>query len=266
MVPEFEIPITKNLYWVPLSALGYATYSTGELQKIAQLSPEEKRRYIHSLSDAVNLFNISDFRDCSDVIYLSESDGTIWEHHKPGYYSVVSNEGCCSSCASWLCYLLLDKYESMGLLTYLRPNGNGHCMNYIYHNGWYYFIDMTMRLNKHRHTIAPETGNLRDYLVSRPFANIFLRAKTIAAYTEYIAKYQKLQHRTFLFSYCPQSFAPPLSLSTKEDKIHILYPNNCKIDIVNEHEAEGLYSYEFVPPPQKKPCWIKLKDLSISER
>ena len=68
MVPEFEIPITKNLYWVPLSALGYATYSTGELQKIAQLSPEEKRRYIHSLSDAVNLFNISDFRDCSDVI------------------------------------------------------------------------------------------------------------------------------------------------------------------------------------------------------
>lgn len=131
---------------------------------------------------------------------------------------------------------------------------------------WYYFIDMTMRLNKHRHTIAPETGNLRDYLVSRPFANIFLRAKTIAAYTEYIAKYQKLQHRTFLFSYCPQSFAPPLSLSTKEDKIHILYPNNCKIEIVNEHEAEGLYSYEFVPPPQKKPCWIKLKDLSISER
>ena len=117
MSNNFETQIAKDLYWVPIATLGEPIYPMEELKDMVSCSPEEKRMKIRSLADAVNLFRISDFQEVSDVICLTENDGVIWEHHKPGYNSVLSNEGCCSSCASWLSYMLEGRYEALGLLS-----------------------------------------------------------------------------------------------------------------------------------------------------
>lgn len=255
MSNNFETQIAKDLYWVPIATLGEPIYPMEELKDMVSCSPEEKRMKIRSLADAVNLFRISDFQEVSDVICLTENDGVIWEHHKPGYNSVLSNEGCCSSCASWLSYMLEGRYEALGLLSYMRPNGNGHCLNYIYHEGWYYFIDMSLQISKYNVFTAKETGVLSDYLKSRPVANVFLKAKSKSAYVDYIVKYQKVRKSVFLFSSCECSYAPPLSIMMYKDKIHIRYPMTYGIEILNAEQAKQQYTYEFVVPPMKKPCW-----------
>ena len=254
MMQSFETKIAKDLYWVPVSALGGANYSIADLQIMAELSTEEKKNNKFTLLDAINFYRICAFQESQDVIYLTENNGKIWEHHKPGYYSVMTNQGCCSSSASWLAYILEGNYERMGLLSYIRPNKSGHCINYIYHQGWYYFIDMSLQIDKYRSLIAKETGKIIDYLNSKPFANIFLKTRNMEAYVDYISKYQRIQNRTFLFSACECSFAPPISLSMEDDRLHVLYPATYNIQILNDVQGKG-YTYEFVSPPKKYPSW-----------
>ena len=255
MLNNFETQIAKDLYWVPIKFLGEATHSVDELKKLVCCSPEEKRMEIRSLADAVNLFRISNFREVSDVIYSTEDDGVVWEHHKPGYDAVLSNEGCCSSCASWLSYMLEGRYETLGMLSYIRSNGNGHCLNYIYHEGWYYFIDMSLKISKYIAFSADETGILSDYLKSRPIANVFLKARYKSAYVDYIVKYQKVRKNVFLFSSCECSYAPPISVTMYKERMHIRYPVTYGIEVLNADQAKQQYTYEFVTPPLKKPCW-----------
>ena len=251
----FETQIAKDLYWVPVMTLGAATYPTEMLKQMLHSSPDEKRQAINSLADAINLFRVSNFQEASDAILLTENDGVVWEHHKPGYISVLSNEGCCSSCASWLTYLMEGKYDAVGLLNYMRPNGNGHCVNYIYHENWYYFIDMSLQINKYVTFTAKETGFLADYIKSRPIANVFMKAKSKKAYVDYIIKYQKTRNNVFMFSACECSYVPPLSITMNTDRIHIRYPLTYEIELLNAEQAVQQYTYEFVAPPKKKPCW-----------
>ena len=251
----FETQIAKDLYWVPVATLGKALYSVEVLKEMICRTPEEKRCAINSLADAVNLFRLSNFQEVYDVLWLTEDDGSVWEHHKPGYNSVLSNEGCCSSCASWLSYLLGGKYEAVGILSYMRPNGHGHCVNYIYHEDWYYFIDMNLQISKYLALTAKDTGILSDYLKSRPFANIFMKAKTKRAYVNYINKYQKIGNNVFMFSSCECPYAPPLSVTMNMGKMHIRYPLTYDIELLNAEQAAQQYSYEFVEPPRIRPCW-----------
>lgn len=255
MALEFETRMAKDLYWVPLTQVGAMAYSLNDLSSMTELPPEEKQKRISSLADAVGLFRVSDFQEKSDTQYLTEDNGITWEHHKPGYEAVLTNEGCCASCASWLAYILSGRYEKMGLISYMRPNGNGHCINYIYHDGWYYFIDMSLQIRPYRDFLAKETGNLRDYFQSKPFANIFLKGKHILSYVEYLSKYQKLQNRIFLFSSCDSPCAPPMSMTMDNGKLHLLYPSSFDIQILNADQAKDVYTFAFVPAPLKRPCW-----------
>ena len=252
---DFEVKIAKDLYWVPLSILGNANYTITELEMFSKKSVEEKKSLNLTLLDAVNLFRLSNFEEYNDVIMQQEDNGIIWEHHKPGYYSVLTNGGCCASCASWLAFLLEDKYEKMGFLCYIRTNQSGHCINYIYHEGWYYFIDMSLQVEKYRSKIAKETGKIEDYLVSRPIANVFMKAGSISAYVEYLSKYYKLQNRTFLFSKLEGTVVPPISLYVEDDRIHVLYPLTYNIEIIEKNIDKDNFCYEYVAPPQKKPLW-----------
>jgi len=253
MLCDFEVKIAKDLYWIPLSILGQANYSIIELQLALTRSVEEKKTLNLTLLDAVNLFRLSNFEEYNDVIMLQEENGIIWEHHKPGYYSVLSNGGCCSSSASWLAFLLEDKYEEIGYLCYVRSNQSGHCINYIYHEGWYYFIDMSLQVEKYRSKIAKETGKIKDYLISRPFANAFMKAPTIRAYVEYLSKYYKVQNRSFLFSRSKGTIVPPISLQCNGEKLQVLYPMTYGIEIIEQNKEK--FDYKYVASPQKVPIW-----------
>ena len=91
---------------------------------------------------ALQLYQISDFRAADDNVRIPES-GINWEHHKPGYYAVLTNEGCCATDSNWLNYILRGDYEEVGYMATSQRDGGGHIFNYIKHEGFYYFIDLT---------------------------------------------------------------------------------------------------------------------------
>ena len=39
---DFEIPIARNVFWVPVNTLGGTRYTNNEIQQMLPLSPEEK--------------------------------------------------------------------------------------------------------------------------------------------------------------------------------------------------------------------------------
>ena len=73
-------------------------------------------------------------------------------------------------------------YEELGFLAWSWPNGNGHVFNYIYRDGWYYFIDLTHYTSD---VMTPETGNMAAYrCVERPLGSLH-KAKDPQAYIDY---------------------------------------------------------------------------------
>jgi hypothetical protein len=114
-----------------------------DIKNILCLTPEEKRNKIGVLYEAVQLYQVGNFRGVLDNQKIINGN-FCWNYHKPWFHAVRTNEGCCAANSIWLSYLLKDKYEQIGFIHYSQHNGNGHIMNYIYHNGWYYFIDMMM--------------------------------------------------------------------------------------------------------------------------
>lgn len=181
---DFCVQVAADVYWVPASALGQSAYSNGDIYRIRSMTPEEKQAEIHTLYEALQLYQISGFAAADDNVRIAEN-GVHWEHHKPGYYAVLTNEGCCATDSNWLNYLLQNDYEEVGFLATSQPDGSGHVFNYILHDGWYYFIDLT-QYRAADHTCAPESGDLTDYYSSPfPLANVH-KAATPGDYIRYL--------------------------------------------------------------------------------
>lgn len=245
----FSTKIYKDMFWVPIRELGDSRYSTSSMRVKKQFLPEEKYRFIRTLYEAVQLFQCSDFKNVDDISRV-EDNGKVWENYKSGYQAVLTNEGSCASCTNWLIYMLQGKYEKIGALCYIRPWATGHCMNYIYHAGWYYIIDMQLQESEYIKRTAQETGQLKEYLRSRPFANIFFKARSLETYMEYIAKYQKFYGDSFLFLK-EDTEVMPVAVEKIKDEIHVLLPKSNAIEVCNYNRSTSKFTYEFVDLPNQ---------------
>lgn len=126
----FEVPAADDVWWVPAVILGDTRYTNAEIAAMAAESPEEKQRKLATLYEAVQMFQISGFAEADDNVRIREN-GVNWEHHKPGFHAVRTNEGCCASHANWLNYILRDDYDEVGFLAWSQTDGSGHIINYI---------------------------------------------------------------------------------------------------------------------------------------
>ena len=70
---EFETQVYKGVYWVPINSLGKTRYTSAEMFEISKLSLENKRKKIGNLYEAIQLFQISEFRGCLDNKNFCES-------------------------------------------------------------------------------------------------------------------------------------------------------------------------------------------------
>ena len=178
---DFSIQVSDGVWWVPVSELGKSRYTNREIADMTAHTPEEKQAEISTLYEAVQLLQISGFTFSDDNVDVREN-GIPWEHHKPGRDAVRINTGCCSAHANWLRYILDGDYEELGFLAWSWANGNGHVFNYIYRDGWYYFIDLTHYTSD---VMTPETGNMAAYrCIERPLGSLH-KAKDPQAYIDY---------------------------------------------------------------------------------
>lgn len=127
--PSFELKLAHNVFWVSYN-MNNNKMPIDILMQLINLSPEQKKEKINTIIDAVNLFILLDFKEINDNRNIKENE-IMWEHHKPGYVSVLSNKGCCASCCSWANYLLADNFDETGYLSLIRSIMGGHVINYF---------------------------------------------------------------------------------------------------------------------------------------
>lgn len=138
---DFEVRIADGIYWVPANALGESRYTNAEIYDMLTLSPGKKQSKFSTLYEALQLYQVGNFYSSDDNIRVYEN-GINWEHHKPGYDAVRTNNGCCATSANWLNYILKNDYDEVGYIETSQADGSGHIYNYIKQDGWYYIIDM----------------------------------------------------------------------------------------------------------------------------
>jgi len=180
----FEVEVAPGVFWVSARTLGDSDFTNSQIHGMIGISPEEKQSEIDTVYEAMQLYQVSNFIASDDNIRISEN-GINWEHHKPGYYAVLTNNGCCATSANWLNYILRDDYDEVGYIATSQRDGNGHIFNYIKQDGWYYIIDMTHYRTDWIAT-ARETGDLNDYYSTDFIAGNIHKVQNIGDYVNYV--------------------------------------------------------------------------------
>lgn len=248
----FSVPLGKNISWVPVNELGKTRFNNLEIRNLLGLEPETKQHLIHNLYEAIQLFEASDFKEELDVIDILD-ENILWEHHKPGYMSVITNSGCCSSIASWLVFILKDCYEEVGLISFSRENGSGHVYNYILDRGWYYIIDLLPFCKKYREGLCVETGKRSDFANSKYITGVCMKAATLKDYAVYYNRLLKFHGFTHLFFQHRMETCPPIHVEQNQACTYIDYPIDTNT-ICLTPPSKNL-KYRFIKTPEYIPVW-----------
>ena len=181
---DYAVETFDGVFWVPAVSLGESRYTNAEIAAMLSLSPEEKQEKIGTLYEALQLYQIGDFRSADDNVRVREN-GIDWEYHTPGRNAVINNCGCCATDSAWLRYLLDGDYDELGYISTSQRDGSGHIYNYIRDGEWYYIIDLTHYRNDWIATIE-ENSDLDAYMRSdRVLGNIH-RTKELARFVNYV--------------------------------------------------------------------------------
>lgn len=183
----FEIEVYEGVYWVSASALGRTQFTNAQVYGFLSDTPEEKQAEISTLYEALQLYQIGDFRSADDNIRIEEN-GINWEYHTPGRLAVENNRGCCATDSAWLRYILDGNYDELGYISTSQRDGSGHIYNYIRDGEWYYIIDLTHYRNDADIglTTVVEDGDIDSYMRSdRVLGNIH-RTKDLRCFVSYV--------------------------------------------------------------------------------
>ena len=255
---QFEVPVAHNVWWVPLRALGGSRYTNREIAAMLDHTPEQKQEEISTLYEALQLFKISDFTYTrEDYVNITEDDIT-WAHYKPGRDAVRINIGNCGVDSAWLSYILRGDYEEMGFVAYTKIDDDGHIFNYIYQDGYYYFIDMTGYEGDM--ATAWETGSKADYMLSGAVSGNLIKAKNPEDYVKYYTELAANAPNMFYLYQADEIL--PVSGIEDENGLTIFYPEGNDIKAIDGKNPEKV-QLKLVPGPKKTYSWAAWKDAKI---
>jgi len=257
---SFEIEVAPGVFWVPASVLGGSRYTNAQIYGMLIGSPEAKQEQIATLYEALQLYQVGNFYSSDDNERIFEN-GVNWEHHKPGYDAVRTNTGCCATDSNWLNFILRGDYEEVGYMATSQRDGSGHIFNYIKHDGWYYFVDLTHYRTDWIAT-AVESGDINDYYSSDFIAGNVHKTESVQAYVDYIQnEYSDPPGLMFLYTAenCLAIDGVP-----GDGGVTIIYEkkDGVTVEIVYDDPDDQLYC-EFVDPPQQYPDWSAIPDYNF---
>lgn len=220
---SYEVPLAKGVYWVPISVLGASSLDIDI--SFLNCSVEQKREAVHTLYDAVHLFIEGRFLNCSDAVRIQERDNQ-WEHHKDGFHAVRTNEGCCASSASWLSYMISDRYDEVGLIAIFRNSKYGHVLNYIKHKAWFYIIDMMMYTDKYICNAIPEDGSKFTLSKRKFITSAFCKTNDLKLWEAYYNRYYSASNNKQFCIAISEANMPPISVENLNSSIIINLPHD----------------------------------------
>lgn len=253
---DFEVQIDKDVYWVPANALGKSKYDNSAIAQLAKKSPEEKQKQITNLYEALQLFQISDFKASRDNVRIAEN-GVNWEHHKPGYHAVRTNEGCCASNSSWLNYILKNDYDELGFVSYSYSNGNGHVFNYIKKDGFYYVIDLTRYETESGNSMVVETGDRENF----DFSGCIIKVKSLSDYA--LQYFPRQSNPPGLFTSYAADLVIPVDSIPKDADMVITIPKGSKVTVLFDNKYDNM-DLSYAPPPTQKVDWSVIPSAVIN--
>ena len=257
---QFEVPVGENVWWVPARTLGGSRYTNREIAAMLDHTPEQKQEEISTLYEALQIFKIGGFSYKKDD-YVQILEGDIpWAHYKTARDVVRMNTGNCTGDSSWLSYILHGDYEKMGFMAYSMVRGEGHVFNYIYQDGYYYFVDLTGY--EQQETTALETGNTNYYWYSGAVTGNVHKAKSPEDFVHYYTKIIPDAPNRF-FCYEADEVIPSIDMHyNDEDRAETYYPEGFDIKIIDGKDPEKL-EVQFVPGPKKTYNWGNWKGAKI---
>jgi len=253
---SFELEVFPGIFWVPANTLGQSRFSNMDIHQMLGESPEAKRDNISTLYEALQLYQVGNFTPSDDNIRMMEN-GINWEHHKPGYHAVRTNTGCCATDSNWLHYILSGDYDEVGYLATSQRDGSGHVYNYILHDGWYYFIDLT-----HYHASgspinnAVEDGDMNSYRATDFILGNIHKTQSVQAYVDYVQQ-NFGDPPGLMFMYTAENV---LAVEGRPNgsMVQIIYEeaNGQQIDVIFDDPNDQL---EFIrmPSPVNLPDWAR---------
>lgn len=247
---DFETYISTGLFWVPVNQLGYSRFMNFEIKEMKNYSPELIREKSLNCYEAIQLFQASKFLECNDILKIKYNN-TIWQYHKPGYHAVISNKGCCASSSAWFNYIISNHYPVRGYLHYVRPDGSGHIMNFVFSNHNYYIFDLSTMTDSNVRYVPKENGNIREYINAKYFTGVCYKTAHLKFFVKYHSRIQKYKNYEFAYMKINGYDAVPPSCCEI---------NNSKIFIISSVDKELLlipsqYSFVKREPPDFVPNW-----------
>lgn len=249
---NFNIEVHDNIYWVPINILGTSRITNAEASQLFTETPEIKQHEVETLYEALQLYQVGGFYSSDDNIRIMENN-VFWEHHKPGYHAVLTNNGCCATSANWLNYILKDDYDEVGYIATSQRDGSGHIYNYIKEGDWYYFIDLTHYRTDWIAT-AVESGNLDDYYKSDFVLGNLHRAKSVEYFVNYVQDMFS-DAPGLMFKYMGDN-CMAIDGRNEGNTVKIIYEADpdIQLEVIYDDPADQL-SYVQVDPPKNHPEW-----------
>jgi len=259
---DFQVEVFEGVYWVPMRALGASRYTNEEIGTLANNSPHEKQEAVSTLFEAMQLYSATrqGIRRPEEAhLPVRLPEGVVhWNHHMPGYDAVRLNAEGGSARASWLNLILAGDYEETGFISYFFSNGTNRVINYIKHDGWYYFVDIRSFIGR------PESGNLIDYPgISANASNTrIVKARTIECWVAYLLsvsnRTQQLGPLEAVFSIAADDF-PPFAIRGAAPRGRtpgtrtIFWPsdNNITVNVIFDSDNDDLSFGGFAPVIQR---------------
>lgn len=249
---EYAIEVFDGVFWVPAVSLGESRYTNDEIAAMLNDPPEEKQAKIGTLYEALQLYQIGDFRSADDNVRISEN-GINWEYHTPGRSAVINNCGCCATDSAWLRYLLDGDYDEIGYIATSQRDGSGHVYNYIQDGEWYYIIDLTHYRNDWIATIE-ENGDMDAYSRSdRVLGNIH-RTKDLASFVNYVQDAFNDPPGLMFRLTCED--VTPIDGVYSQDGVTIVRPESYEpyVTCIFDDDTDDL-TYAYVPDPANVPAY-----------
>lgn len=259
---SFDVPVADGVYWVPVNTLGASRYTNAQVYGQLSAAPEEKAAAASTLYEALQFYQVGGFYSSDDNIRITE--GHInWEHHKPGYDAVRTNNGCCATSANWLHYMLQGDYEEVGYVATSQRDGSGHIYNYIYEDGWYYFIDLTHYRTDWVAT-AVESGRLDDYYRSDYILGNLHRTRDVQSFVNYVQS-DFNDPPGLMFQYTADNCLAIDGVRSNSGVV-ITYEDrpSVKVNVIFDDPGDSL-TCDFVAPPKNLPDWSAEKSYDFPQ-
>lgn len=247
---DFETQVHKGVYWVPINFLGKTSYTSAEMLEISKLSLENKKRKITNLYEAIQLFQISEFRGTLDNKNFM-INGVHWQTHKEPEEAVLSNEGCCATDTNWLAYFIGDKYEKVGSFCYGNTDGNGHITTYIKQGEEYYFIDMMMCRRDSQKYFCKESGRLDD-LMNTEWAGFLFKSKLLSDFCQFYIERLKSKNRDVPYCFYMRDNCSATAYYKNDSKIVFYVPTCDKPHLIYKDTIDNHQFLEVELPMQLK--------------